>query len=463
MFRIDTPKSKKSINMADVLRTLCRRKRFNFLEYTQDKDEIAITKAEQREAAAEGKAIPCMEDAPEKTTVILIKGRLRAGKVVPKAHVGFVWENARTAKTDSIVQGLLGRMCGYLLKDGETDCYKVGAVKPLIFLPAAVLEKKMDTVIPLSELERHVARDAVILPKCGTNLTKGRTTSAADHGRTQVPIMLLPRELFGEDVEHFEPTPGVKINADQLKTMSHEVFRANLDTILDSYSDLLTDEQMEEIIENVTTMDADDVFYRLLDGKKHHSGDPNSYYKHLRTAHASRSVPSEHLENSPYITYSIVINPKGETGTRPGDVYVVMYTDAENPDFAAAKPTDKVAEENGKSLFSMRVREDAVSASAATLDSNATRSPADLIAAISEYIEMDRSGVYVHLEKAVVSVHDKFVFDKTVFAHSGSKNTALEKVVKPALESKYGIRIKIVYNPGPTGRTTFAVKKITWE
>ena len=472
MFRIDSPKSKKTVNMADVLRTLCRRKRYNFLEYTEDKEEIAITNAEadeQNKLKAGGKKVQCMEDEPEKTTVILVKGRLRAGKVVPKAHVGFVWENARTAKTDSIVQGLLGRMCGYLLEDGKPNCYKLGTIKPLIFLPAAVLEKKTDTAIPLSELDRHVARDAGILPKCGTNLKKGRTTSAADNGRTQVPIMLLPRELFGEDVEHFEPAPGVKINADQLKTMSHDVFRANLDTILDSYSDLLTNEQMEEIVMRVTTMDVDDaefdkvVKYRLLDGKKHHSGKPNSYYKQLRATHASRSAPSEHMENSPYITYSIVINPKDEIGARPGDVYVVMYTDAENPDFAAAKPTDKVAEENGKSLFSMRVRESAVAASAATLDSNATRSPADLIAAISEYIEMDRRGVYVHLEKAVVSVHEKFVFDKTVFAHSGSKDNALEKVVKPALEAKYGIHLKIIYNTGRTGPMTFAVKKISWE
>jgi hypothetical protein len=169
------------------------------------------------------------------------------------------------------------------------------------------------------------------------------------------------------------------------------------------------------------------------------------------------------MENSSYITYSIVINPKDEIGARPGDVYVVMYTNAENPDFAAAKPTDKVAEENGKSLFSMRVREAAVAASAATLDSNATRSPADLIAAISEHIETDLRGVYLHLEKAVVSVHEKFVFDKTVFAHSGPKDNALEKVVKPALEAKYGVHLKIIYNPGPTGRATFAVKKISWE
>jgi hypothetical protein len=35
------------------------------------------------------------------------------GKVVPKQHIAFVMETAKNSKTDTVLQGLLGRMCGY--------------------------------------------------------------------------------------------------------------------------------------------------------------------------------------------------------------------------------------------------------------------------------------------------------------------------------------------------------------
>ncbi len=465
MFRIE---GRGNVAKSDVLRALCRRKKFNFLEYTEAKDEIAITRAEQVEAAAAGKVIPCMEDAPEKTTLILVKGRLRAGKVVPKAHVGFVWENARSAKTDSIVQGLLGRMCGYLLADGETNCYKVGDVKPLIFLPKMILEKQVDTVIPLSELDRHIARDAGILPKRATNLKKGRTTSAADNDRTQVPIVFIPREMFGDDVEHFTVRPVADQKkpydaAGLIKTKCLEVLRERFDELLAPVLAALTEEQIEEIGQHVDLADANDTNYRLLEGGKHHSGKPNSIFKQLRAAVASHTAPSEHITGAPDITFTVVLNPTGEPGARHGDVFVTMYTDARNPSFASAKPTDKVAEENGKSLFSVRVRASAVAASAVTINSHALRTPDDFIAAMSERIATDRSSRYWHSD-SIGTVHEKFVFDKAAFAYMDQKDNALEKIVKPALEALHGVHIRIQYNNlGRPARNTFAVKAITWD
>lgn len=55
-------------------------------------------------------------EEPEKATVILISGMLRMGKVVPKHHVSMVFESATKNKkkqTDTGLQGLIGRMCGY--------------------------------------------------------------------------------------------------------------------------------------------------------------------------------------------------------------------------------------------------------------------------------------------------------------------------------------------------------------
>lgn len=50
---------------------------------------------------------------PTQPTVIFIKGMLRMGKQLKKNFVRFVFESSRSTKTDAILQGLLGRCCGY--------------------------------------------------------------------------------------------------------------------------------------------------------------------------------------------------------------------------------------------------------------------------------------------------------------------------------------------------------------
>lgn len=46
-------------------------------------------------------------------TLILLKNMCRMGKVVPKRYVSFVYEYVKETATDSCLQSLLGRMCGY--------------------------------------------------------------------------------------------------------------------------------------------------------------------------------------------------------------------------------------------------------------------------------------------------------------------------------------------------------------
>lgn len=57
-----------------------------------------------------------LEEAPEKATVVLISGMLRMGKVVPKTHLSMVFESSTKddkRHSDTSLQGLLGRVCGY--------------------------------------------------------------------------------------------------------------------------------------------------------------------------------------------------------------------------------------------------------------------------------------------------------------------------------------------------------------
>jgi hypothetical protein len=52
-------------------------------------------------------------DMPARKTVVLVKGKLRMGKVLCKDHIRCVIETSSSSKTDTLLQGLLGRCCGY--------------------------------------------------------------------------------------------------------------------------------------------------------------------------------------------------------------------------------------------------------------------------------------------------------------------------------------------------------------
>ena len=53
------------------------------------------------------------KEAPTEDTVILIKGMCRMGKNIKKEHLLFVFETSKNPASDTILQGLLGRVCGY--------------------------------------------------------------------------------------------------------------------------------------------------------------------------------------------------------------------------------------------------------------------------------------------------------------------------------------------------------------
>jgi hypothetical protein len=65
-----------------------------------------------------------LKEEPTTPTVIVISGMLRMGKVIPKDYICMVFETCtknNTKKTDTCLQGLLGRMCGYATDEHGFD------------------------------------------------------------------------------------------------------------------------------------------------------------------------------------------------------------------------------------------------------------------------------------------------------------------------------------------------------
>jgi hypothetical protein len=140
-----------------------------------------------------------LETPPPVTTLVILKGKCRVGKVVPKQHIAFVWEDSENPNTDTLVQALPGRMCGY------ADAF--GAEKPLLFVPAHNLDERHSALTldegsdgnHVSELDRHAAcaTGKAAIPLHGNNLIGSSPPKVFKTLTYQCPPMKLPTPPAG--------------------------------------------------------------------------------------------------------------------------------------------------------------------------------------------------------------------------------------------------------------------------
>jgi hypothetical protein len=111
-----------------------------------------------------------MNNAPMENTVILLRGKCRMGKNLEKKHVAFVMETAKNSNTDTILQGLLGRACGYSEGSSSVDVY----------LPEKILNREeLNRYIDLIEGKEN-------MPSRARNLVKERKEGT----RPTIPIKI---------------------------------------------------------------------------------------------------------------------------------------------------------------------------------------------------------------------------------------------------------------------------------
>jgi hypothetical protein len=115
-----------------------------------------------------------MINAPQRDTVILLRNKCRMGKNLEKTHVLFCFETAKKSRTDTVLQGLLGRVCGYSANSENVDVYL------------------SDKIQRTGEIERYIqmTNGQNVVPKRAINL-KG---SGIISNRMPVSIMKIDRE-----------------------------------------------------------------------------------------------------------------------------------------------------------------------------------------------------------------------------------------------------------------------------
>jgi hypothetical protein len=97
-----------------------------------------------------------MKSAPAEDILILLRGKCRMGKNLEKEHVLFVMETCKSSNTDTILQGLLGRVCGY----------SVGSDRVLVFLHRKIVDS--------GDLQRYIdlTDGELIIPANAANIAK---------------------------------------------------------------------------------------------------------------------------------------------------------------------------------------------------------------------------------------------------------------------------------------------------
>ncbi len=448
-----------------AVKKVCRvlSKKVRVLYYTSAKTDIAITRSEQTELLAEGRSVPCLEDKPEMNTLVVIRGRLRAGKVVPKKHIAFVWEGAEESKTDSLVQGLLGRMCGYPQSaDAPEDAMKLNPdALPVLFAPPSALARREKKVVKCSEIERAILAPDV-LPTKATNLKKAHVAAEAVRAGekvTQLAPLRITLDESDEDefgsYDYLSSLRGDRELAEACRAILLEKMESN--PVFQRY----TEDQKNEIRSFAAQP-------RVRRFKKNATGEFSqlSYFKELLNAYENGTTPAELITDCPEMTFFVTYADYAVPGASKNHLYVVFYTRASSgPAWVKnAHLLSRIAQTNGRSVFSLSKRATAVplSAAGATGFCEANlKSPAAFETALRAYLTHWKTSELT-VSREIASVSERFTLEKKAFHYTDAKNNDVLRVCEK-VGKEFGVKMETKFARSTAGAGGhFNLKTISW-
>jgi hypothetical protein len=112
---------------------------------------------------------------PTENTLIFIKGALRMGKEVCKKHIGFVFETSEKQNTDTMLQGLLGRMCSFEPIDHvriyiHANC-KMRGLENYVAFTKSLAENTIPTILPTNAMNMKLQKMEVTTTPSGFSAT----------------------------------------------------------------------------------------------------------------------------------------------------------------------------------------------------------------------------------------------------------------------------------------------------
>jgi hypothetical protein len=412
-----------------AIKAICRKKGYKVVYNTAEKSEIAIDD---------------LENAPSVNTVIIVRGRLRAGKVVCKKHVAFVWEGAKSSDTAALVQGLPGRMCGY----------EFGETKPLIFVPPPTLMDYEKKVIKSSEMERAILCPT-LMPRKSKFLVPGALPSRPSNGTFQCPpIRLVDEGVEGDEGDWFFTSELAKLSMAEIRESCYNLLVRNLNAIETAPLSL---EQKTEILEKILATPWQDAHLRRCSDITQ-----RKYYTSLLEAHATSSAVSEQISDFPFLNF-VTWSGSKLAGANKRHVYVIFYTEASSGVGGVLQTplTARVPKTNGKSQFSVHDRdfkEPPVAGGVVGFNEASIKTPATFEKALRDYLTLFKESE-LDFARKIESSSSRFQLDKRTFEYKSAKDNKIEEVCK-RLGKEFKLKMEVKYIR--SSATHFNVKTITW-
>ena len=139
---------------ADRIKSIIDASNWNYVEYD------SLGKKERGREDIGTKIWNNMANEPDENIIILIRGKCRMGKNLEKKHLLFAFETAKNSNTDTILQSLLGRICGY----------SEGSDKVIVYMNRKFVDG--DELTRYINLWDNIDDTINILPRKAMNLSK---------------------------------------------------------------------------------------------------------------------------------------------------------------------------------------------------------------------------------------------------------------------------------------------------
>ena len=463
--------------------------------YTGPEQQIVTTEAEAdaffedqiRRNPYHARRIPSLDVAPSAPTIVLLDGRLRYGKRLHKEHIGMTWDTATESSTDVILQGLVGRMCGYLGNGyGQVPLRKED--RPLLFTSHSLFPhddklRESDKTVKLSDLERFHAVEKGV---CGLGVdAKGQSLLVprfANHLLRPELEKELRRPSTNELVYQCAPLrfslseEGVRrleegVTDRELARLCWEEFVPRLNELVELNQEL-TLLQKSEICSYVLANGDRGSHIRRYQG----TSNMNMYRHMVHAYHQRTAVEKDRIGTGDPITFCAVFGGfagvSGAESTDPaGTVYVSIYT--KSPGFLRVIPlSSRIAPHDGKTHFiRQEIKEEEqgqgqgqqnvmVGTARYGFTSTIEYSPMALETELDFFIRVALSGVG-HFERVFTSVAGQQGIPLAIEAY-GEDLAVLRAIISRLEANHQGIRINYVRHPARK-MTHLFLKSIGWK
>lgn len=446
-------------------------------QYNKKDQQITVSR---READAHfekyHRRIPSLDEAPLVPTIVLLDGRLRCGKRVHKAYIGMAWDTACQSQTDVILQGLLGRMCGYR-GNGYEQVPLSREDRPVIYTNRALFHKEHDATIELSDLERFEAVQSnweglgadedgkpLIVPRFVNHLHRvnlERHMYRAQGGTLVHQCAPIRFQLSARATERLTEN----LTDGELRRLCWEGFVPRLPELID-INENMTLLQKVEIRDWVERHDA-----RSCHVRRYTANTRNGYYQMAQAYRKQTGVEKDRISDGHFITFCAVFQGfPGQDDLRDpvGTVYASIYTEAEGLFHVITLPS-RVAPHDGKTHFIRGLVLDEEKASLPPVMVAAAKygftpeiewSPAEFETQLDYFIQIAQLGIG-HFGQKFTSVGNKNGFHLLREAY-GNDLSVLHMIIE-RLEATHGVRIQCFRPKGAETVTHILIRSIEWS